>query len=477
MSKTFHLLSTLTTIALICIGFGATAQPIDNVTAAKIAQSRLIRDGMAPQYTVNNMELLPGHQGQPLFYFVTLKPQGFIIVSANNNLPPVIAYGYDIITGHTVDFLRFVANDLNKRMDCLSELPPSVIEQRNREWTLCIQEYQGNPGFQQWPEPGSTATGGWLETNWTQDFPYNSMCPLDPVTGNRSVAGCPAVAMAMIVNFHQTTNEVVFTNADDYHHVYAGRNYWIDNDYQTIGFPSFPMLNDYLDTLMVHYIEEAPLTKNDKAAMVFACGVAAKQVYTSSGSGTFGVDQAYDAYQKFNFTTAELYTDSDTSIYTKMARNIMDTLPVHLAVVDPGWTMGHNVVVDGYNTDHYFHLNFGWGGSYNGWYLLPDEIPYGLTVIEGAVIDILPDFATGQADQSIPGIFLFPNPFNGPVTIKNDGQGEIHLSVCSFTGQVLFHASPFSPVTTFDLSHLPKGVYLMTVKKGQSVYSEKMIKL
>jgi len=27
-----------------------------------------------------------------------------------------------------------------------------------------------------------------------------------------------------------------------------------------------------------------------------------------------------------------------------MAQNIKDTLPVHLAVVDPAWSMGHNVI-------------------------------------------------------------------------------------------------------------------------------------
>ena len=73
---------------------------------------------------------------------------------------------------------------------------------------------------------------------------------------------------------------------------------------------------------------------------------------------------------------------------------MMDARPAHLAIVDPGWTMGHNVVVDGYNTDNYYHLNFGWGGSYNGWYLLPDEIPYGLTVIEGLIVDIA--YSTGK---------------------------------------------------------------------------------
>jgi hypothetical protein len=61
--------------------------------------------------------------------------------------------------------------------------------------------------------------------------------------------------------------------------------------------------------------------------------------------------------------------------------------------------MGHNVVVDGYNTNDYFHLNFGWGGSYNGWYLLPDEIPYGLTVVEGVILDIL------KEDTGNPNLF------------------------------------------------------------------------
>ncbi len=62
-------------------------------------------------------------------------------------------------------------------------------------------------------------------------------------------------------------------------------------------------------------------------------------------------------------------------MYPHLQQNIKDALPAHLALVDPGWTTGHNVVVDGYNTNDYYHLNFGWGGSANGWYLLPQEVP------------------------------------------------------------------------------------------------------
>jgi hypothetical protein len=67
----------------------------------------------------------------------------------------------------------------------------------------------------------------------------------------------------------------------------------------------------------------------------------------------------------------------------------MQALPAHLALVNADWTVGHNVVIDGYNTDELFHFNFGWGGSANGWYTMPPaDIPYDLTVIEGVVMDI-----------------------------------------------------------------------------------------
>jgi hypothetical protein len=160
-------------------------------------------------------------------------------------------------------------------------------------------------------------------------------------------------------------------------------------------------MNERLDTLASHYLYQLPVTNTDKAALVFACGVAATQVYTSQGSGTFGVSQAYEAYQKFNFADAQLIYDTDPDFYDQIIDNIMNALPVHFASVTPAWDAGHNFVVDGYNTDDFYHINFGWGGSYNGWYLLPDEIPYGLTVVEGAVVDIVPDIYTGLISGQI----------------------------------------------------------------------------
>ena len=233
--------------------------------------------------------------------------------------------------------------------------------------------------------------------------------------------------MAQILNYHNTTNYVAFDDSDDYHHNYGGNNYWIDNNYVTYGFPSFPQLNTYLDTLQSHYENQIPPTNNDKAAITFACGVAATQVYGASGSGTFGVGQAYDAYQRFNCTTISLLDETDPDLYQRLSNNMKDALPAHLAIVNEEWTSGHNVVVDGYNTDNYYHLNFGWGGSYNGWYLIPDEIPYGLTVIEGVIVDIM-----GGTDLTCNGTLEWTNVTPNEIvtssfTVSNIGDAGSNL--------------------------------------------------
>ena len=222
-----------------------------------------------------------------------------------------------------------------------------------------------------------------------------------------------------------------FTDSDDYHHTYAGNNYWIDNDYGTYGFPSFPTLNAYLTTLQSHYEDQTPLTNTDKAALMFACGVAATQVYNAQGSGTFGVNQAYDAYLRFNCMTVELLDDSNLDVYQRLSSNMKIALPAHLAVVNEEWDSGHNLVVDGYNTNDFFHLNFGWGGSYNGWYVIPDEIPYGLTVIEGVIIDIMKE-DTGSPDLSCDGTLEWTNVTPNEIvtssfTVSNIGDAGSNL--------------------------------------------------
>ena len=421
------------------------AETIDMETAEKVANAKIKQIFSDRVYFVANKINIENVSGN-LFFIFFLKPQGFVVVSAETNLPPVIAYSFENDFGEISRenmLLNLLKTDLELRLQNISEIPDNILEQRNSAWKLLLENSEIlTRDFEQWPPEGTTPTGGWLEENWHQNSPYNDFCPRRPFTSERAVAGCPAVAMAQILNFLQTTNNVEFDDNDDYYHNYDGNQYWIDDDHSYWGFPSFPSLNEYLATLETHYQNDIVVTNEDKAALVFACGIAAHQVYSPNGSGTFGVSQAFEAYQKFGFEEVELLDETADSLYERIANNIIEAFPVHLAVVNQNWTMGHNVVIDGYNTDEYFHLNFGWGGTYNGWYLLPDEIPYGLTVIEGAIVDIFPaGVSANNYDFQVENYQLanYPNPFGISTTIffgiSNEQNEQNTISIYNIKGQ------------------------------------------
>ncbi|MFH1118207.1 MAG: C10 family peptidase [Bacteroidota bacterium] len=320
------------------------------------------------------------------------EPRGFMVIASGKMQPPVLAWSDECNFGEGQAgdiFLPIFLFDLKTR-NAFSVPETSEARANLQKWTYWLNPDQHCRVFEQWPTAGWSPTGGWLFTNWTQTSPYNALCPIDGQTHVRSVAGCPATAMAQIINFQHNIHQTRFTDADDYYHNYgSGNMYWIDDDWDSHGFPSWDQLNLYLDTLEGRYQSSLPLSNTDKAALTFACGAAAKQVYSSSVSGTYGINQAYDAFIRFGYSDARLVDPSNPGLNNQLAQNMMLALPAQLGLVNEAWTVGHNVVVDGYNTDELFHFNFGWGGSANGWYTMPPvDIPYDLTVIEGVVMDI-----------------------------------------------------------------------------------------
>jgi hypothetical protein len=459
-------------LLVLAINFSSFAKPVDGKTALIIAKGKLSEIDHNKKFTVLNQYEIKNDQNYTSFFIFTLKPTGFIIITADDDLPPVISYSIENEIGE-IDaeknpLLSLLLYDIQLRLNAIALLPAKFLVERHQLW----KDYLNNnivpsPDFQQWPPAGSTPTGGWLETNWTQNSPYNALCPLDG-GGIRSLVGCPATTMAQILNYHKTINSVVFTDADDYYHSYgSGNQYWIDNDYVPRQFPSFPQLNAYLATLQQHYDNNITLTNTDKAALSFACGVAAKQVFRSDGSGTFGVSQARDAYIKFNCNTSQLLTGTDTSIYTRMSVNMKNALPAHLAVVNQAWTVGHNVVVDGFNTNNYYHVNFGWGGSYNNWYLIPQELPYSLTVIEGVIVDILkPAVGLPENPENVNDcILIYPNPVKDKLNILiNDSNiSNFTINIYTITGQTVYRDFQKNKHLVIDVSNYSKGVYFVNI--------------
>lgn len=397
------------------------------------------------QNQISDFEQVVIDRSSDLFVF-HLSDGGFVISTDQMTLSPILAYSFENEFLTTEEpgkgMIRILIHDMKNRIRYQDE----ATKTRNQaNWDQLLEKKPRQITFQQWPPEGTTPTGGWLYTNWTQTQPYNALCPKDGQTGNRSVAGCPATAAAQILNYLKRTNNTRFSDSDDYYHNFGTNNkYWIDNDHIAFDFPSWTDLNVYLDTLEYHYLKNVSLTSADKAALTFACGVAAKQVYSSSVSGTYGIDQAYDAFQRFGFQQSVLVMPDNPSLIQHLAQNIKLALPAHLGLVNPEVTVGHNVVVDGYNTDEFYHFNFGWGGSSNGWYTMPpQQIPYNLTVIEGIVLDIGIDAPPVSIQETISKqlISFCYNQASGQIEIKSDypESGNISIEVINNLGQVIGH--------------------------------------
>jgi hypothetical protein len=149
------------------------------------------------------------------------------------------------------------------------------IQEKNREaWEALLSvgpDLKSPPLFQQWPEPGTTETGGWVKTTWHQEDPYNRFCPMDLQTGDRSIVGCVATAMAQVIHYHQYVGNPFLIDEDRYQTGY--RSILIDDDSLTLDFPSFSQLNGYLAQIQTKYEQNIPLDTLELAALNFAYGL------------------------------------------------------------------------------------------------------------------------------------------------------------------------------------------------------------
>jgi hypothetical protein len=330
-------------------------------------------------------------QDENRYFVFNLDPAGFIALAADDVITPIIAYSYnqrlenELLTENLLHMM--LKTDMELRQNYYSENPTVAYENQQLWQSLMNGNYRDQLRFQQWPAPGSTLTDGWVETQWNQSGVYSQMCPLDN-SGARSVVGCVATAMAMIMDYHEYIGNPVFTDADDYSSGWWNPMY-IDDDWEERDFPPFPELNDYLQDVAAHYAAGITLTEDDKAALNFACGVSVEMGYSSTGSGAWTEDVASALVNKFDYDSAQYIENNGYAFYNVLIENIQSMQPTELTIYQPDYEGGHAIICDGYNTNDFYHLNFGWGTSNsNCWYTLPTGMPSGYTIITGSVVNI-----------------------------------------------------------------------------------------
>ncbi len=212
-----------------------------------------------------------------------------------------------------------------------------------------------------------------LTTKWNQYAPYNNACPLD--NGTPCVTGCTATAMAQVLyyQYQQHPNEIVkATQAEIPAYTTSSKKISVDSIPQGSAIDWANMRPTYGNSA----------TDDQKAAvanLMFYCGASIGMNYTSSSSGG-SVLGAADALKKyFGFSencmriTRSIFSDSvwDDMLYNELANNRV----VLYAGYNEDTSSGHAFVVNGYAGSGYYYINWGWGGHYDGKYLLSALTP------------------------------------------------------------------------------------------------------
>ena len=76
-----------------------------------------------------------------------------------------------------------------------------------------------------------------------------------------------------------------------------------------------------------------------------------------------------------------------------------------------------------------------------------------------------------------PVVSLYPNPVSRWLTIETEITDRSMVSILSMDGQQVVETPLEGPVQQIDLSRIPKGVYVLTIRSGSYVISRKIVKL
>ncbi|TSA30096.1 MAG: T9SS C-terminal target domain-containing protein [Bacteroidetes bacterium] len=217
-----------------------------------------------------------------------------------------------------------------------------------------------------------------LTSTWNQGNPYNFLCPADPSgPGGHVYAGCVATAMAQVVYYYRWPETGVGQHC-----------------YNPSGYPQ--QCADFANTTYFwNEMVNSTGTKDTAMGLIqWHCGIAVNMMYGAGGSGAYSEDAAAALrnYFKYGPNTVLLYKENYTE--EQWAAILKENLDAGRPMYYHGFgSGGHAFNVDGYQGTNYFHFNWGWGGSYNGYYYLNNLNPGGSNFTEGqgAIVNIYPD--------------------------------------------------------------------------------------
>ncbi len=388
------------------------ANPVTPKAAENIAVHFL--NAMSPDARLKNAQLtiVYGHDtrnenpGYDLFYIFNANiTEGYVIVAADDAVTPIL--GYSTEGG-------FNPNDIPINMEKWLEGYKHEIYYAITAHTKPTDEIKST--WQQLQSGSfhpnrSRSVDPLLVTKWNQGPFENLLCP------GASVTGCVATAMAQLMGYWQHPAQG------------RGKHSYIENDYGTLTANFGSSLYQWGSMALKPTFPDFNISK-----LMYDCGVSLDMDYSPSGSAASTSDVPYALKTYFGYDPSTIRYDRRGSMpdSTWIAK-LKAELDLHRPMQYRGTGNGgaHSFICDGYDANLFFHFNWGWGGSSDGYFQVSALNPGSLGTGGGSggyndgqavVIGVQPD------PKQLPDLLMNQSLYVSPAVSTDAYGGSIYVS-------------------------------------------------
>ncbi len=307
-------------------------------------------------------------EADPFYIFNAENKGGFVIISGDDRTVEILGY-----SDHGELIVEKAPCNLKWLLECYQHVIDSLALEPNVKARAKTRS----------GSPARVVIEPLITTHWGQEAPYNNMCP--EIDGERCLTGCVATAMAQIINYHKWPK---------------GNTSAID-EYTT---GSYGISMPQLEPTSFNW---SNMTDDEVARLMLYCGQAVKMDYGIYASGAYDwVDEQF--INTFGFSKAA-YSFMGINL---CAEHLEEVVYHELKERRPVFYTGENsqigrhaFIVDGYHEDGTFHINWGWDGDSDGYF-----------VISGLTEDVMP-FPFGYFTNLTAGIAPPANNYNNSKVI------------------------------------------------------------
>lgn len=288
-------------------------------------------------------------EGTPTVYVFTRNGGGYWVVAANDAVP-------NGLLGYT-DNGVFEAEDMPANISW-------VLEQYGDQIAFAAAQ-ESSAENEVLAGKSRSAVSPLLETRWGQTGVYSKYCP--EVDGRHCPTGCVATAMAQIMYSHRYPE----VGAGTVRYRPSGFSEYLEYD-----FSANPI--DWETMVSAGGSASTSASGDAVARLMQACGMSVKMSYKLTGSGSSLITAARALVKNFGYDKDMAMLERDYFTESEWDELLYNELSAGRAVLYSGRSNvegGHAFVIDGYSEDGYYHVNWGWDGVYDGYFVLTSLDP------------------------------------------------------------------------------------------------------